>query len=49
MIGDHGYGPLGHGVATRNRLDALYDQYDFLYHVGVRVGWLGGIERPLTM
>jgi hypothetical protein len=36
MFGDMGYGENGHATATRNQLDRAYDNYDFVYLVGVR-------------
>jgi hypothetical protein len=36
MYGDLGYGVNGHAVDTRNQLDRVFDEYDFVYHVGVR-------------
>ena len=38
MYGDLGYGANGNGLETRAQLDRVYDDYDFVYHVGVR--WL---------
>ena len=35
MFGDLGYGAVGHAVATRNQLDALSAQYDWVMHAGV--------------
>ena len=37
MFGDLGYQALGHAVETHDLLEALVDDYDFVYHVGVRV------------
>ena len=36
MFGDMGYGSNGHAIATRAHLDRVYDEYDFIYLVGVR-------------
>ena len=35
MFGDMGYGENGHAIATRNQLDRVYSEYDWVYLVGV--------------
>jgi hypothetical protein len=40
------YGPLGHGVATRAQLDRTFTEYDFIFHIGVRVGWWSSWRAP---